>query len=217
MPSFCKVCKAETNILCSGCKHVYYCGSMCQKKDWIKHKKECKKIRNSDQLNKDNDDYKEECNWSNFVKYPNWASLSDKRNCLISGNCECNGVSYQLLRIPREIQHCYCSICRKMHGSINASWSPIAERDIKFISNKTLTYYKSTDRVKRGFCNKCGCKIYLKYEYQKGLIWLTTASFNANSENKYWHQNKRKMHIYAKSKAGYCMIPNDGYKRLFGT
>merc|ERR1712218_627373 len=131
------------------------------------------------------------------------------RRCLISGGCQCRAVKYELLAIPIEIQHCYCSICRKISGSTSCAWSPIKELDIRFICNQTLTFYKSSKKVKRGFCRKCGSKIYLKYEYQKSLIWLTTASFDDDS-NIDWHRNKRKMHIYCASKAEYSMIPNDG-------
>ena len=208
MPSFCKVCGKETLQLCSGCKKVYYCCVACQRADWKKHKKQCKKV-NAQQIKT-----KIVNNWSNFSKLPNWAISSDHRKSIINGSCQCEGIKYELLSTPREIQHCYCSICRKMHGSIYASWSPIKEMDIRFISKNTLTYYKSSDRVKRGFCNQCGSKIFLKYEYQRGLIWLTTALFQGNDQ---WYKDKRKMHIYCLSKAEYTVIPVDGNKRLNGT
>ena len=35
----------KNNLLkCSGCKVVKYCSRECQKKDWARHKKDCKKL-----------------------------------------------------------------------------------------------------------------------------------------------------------------------------
>lgn len=41
----CAACgqKKEQMKCCTGCRKVYYCGVDCQKKDWHKHKSECKK------------------------------------------------------------------------------------------------------------------------------------------------------------------------------
>lgn len=41
----CLFCKKEGKgyKLCSRCKRAYYCGSTCQKRDWNRHKGECKK------------------------------------------------------------------------------------------------------------------------------------------------------------------------------
>ncbi|GLE04566.1 hypothetical protein PINS_up013521 [Pythium insidiosum] len=39
----CRVCKSASNLVCSRCKVVRYCGAECQKKDWKDaHKKTCK-------------------------------------------------------------------------------------------------------------------------------------------------------------------------------
>ena len=37
--------KRETLKRCLGCKKVFYCGKMCQKKHWKKHKTDCKSNR----------------------------------------------------------------------------------------------------------------------------------------------------------------------------
>ena len=142
-------------------------------------------------------------NWSQFSAKPNWASKSDSRKALITGCCECNGIKYELFELPKEIQQCYCSMCVKIHGTINSvAWSPMKESNIHFVSNDTLTYYKSSRLCKRGYCNHCGSKVYLKYEYQRGLIWLTTALFHPSC--KWYNDHTKKQivnkHIYLSSK-----------------
>ncbi|PFX17640.1 N-lysine methyltransferase SMYD2-B [Stylophora pistillata] len=43
----CAFCHSKTGTLkrCLGCKKVFYCGKMCQKKHWKKHKTDCKSNR----------------------------------------------------------------------------------------------------------------------------------------------------------------------------
>lgn len=40
--SSCKVCKKQTDKLCSSCKGAYYCSRKCQISDWRAHKRDCK-------------------------------------------------------------------------------------------------------------------------------------------------------------------------------
>lgn len=37
----CKMCRKNATQFCSKCKHVYYCSTKCQKKDWQNHKSNC--------------------------------------------------------------------------------------------------------------------------------------------------------------------------------
>jgi hypothetical protein len=49
----CVRCDAKETYLCKGCKQVHYCGRICQKQDWKRHKPECRKvIENQKQKNK---------------------------------------------------------------------------------------------------------------------------------------------------------------------
>ncbi|KAF4678191.1 hypothetical protein FOL47_003253 [Perkinsus chesapeaki] len=44
----CSVCRSANNAkACSRCKHVYYCGVTCQKKDWPKHKSVCRLVKSA--------------------------------------------------------------------------------------------------------------------------------------------------------------------------
>ena len=40
----CELCKSPSSSYCTGCKCTSYCGEICQKKDWPRHKSECKKL-----------------------------------------------------------------------------------------------------------------------------------------------------------------------------
>eukprot|EP01083_Nonionella_stella_P268458 907549_1 len=46
MPSACATCNTpNAKSVCSRCKCMYYCNVVCQRKDWMKHKKVCKSAK----------------------------------------------------------------------------------------------------------------------------------------------------------------------------
>ncbi len=104
-------------------------------------------------------------------------------------------------------------MCRKMHGSSVATWTPFLEQDIKFIKKGKQTKYKS-----------CGSNISLKYSFQSDTIWLTPSLFDTitnkyknNLDAKTWWLNVRILHIFCASKCQWYDIPNDGFPQLSQT
>ena len=95
------------------------------------------------------------------------ASKNDERPVLIVGSCHCGNIKYELLEFPDDIQHCYCSVCRTIHGSPVASWCPMQEADLRWVNKSGLQHYSSSEHVKRSFCGKCGSNIALKYSFQE--------------------------------------------------
>jgi hypothetical protein len=49
----------------------------------------------------------------------------------------------------------------KTHGYY-AAYINVEEQNIKFIIKRTLKWFRSSKRAKRGFCSKCGASIFFK-------------------------------------------------------
>ena len=112
-------------------------------------------------------------------------------------------------------------MCRKMHGSSCATWTPFLENDIRWKKKGKQTEYQSSNKVTRSFCATCGSNISLKYSFQPDTIWLTPALFDGvtkkyqnNSDVKAWWLNIRILHIFCASKCEWYDIPNDGHPQL---
>eukprot|EP00483_Globobulimina_turgida_P002786 UN02791 len=140
---------------------------------------------------------------------------------MINASCQCGAVKYELLSLPQELQHCYCSMCRKQHGAASATWTPFLEQDIRFIKNGKQTKYKSSNKVTRSFCSNCGSNISLKYVFQKDTVWITPSLFDGpaityldNIDAKTWWLNVRVLHIFCASKCAWYDIPDDGHPQL---
>ena len=44
-----------------------------------------------------------------------------------------------------------------------AAYANTLEKDIKFIKKRTLKWFKSSKKARRGFCNKCGASMFSSF------------------------------------------------------
>ena len=77
-------------------------------------------------------------------------------------SCLCGGVKFKVKDKLRHVLNCHCSQCMKTHGNF-AAYTSVLEKNLKFISKKTLKWFRSSKKAKRGFCNKCGASIFFKF------------------------------------------------------
>ena len=158
-----------------------------------------------------------------------FAGIDDLRKVLLKGSCQCKSIKYELLEYPCDIQHCYCSMCRKMHGSPIASWCPMKECDIRWISRNNLTTYKSSNGASRQFCSKCGANVCLKYSFQQDIIWITPSLFDENNNDNndsdrdkndkndqewHWSDNARILHLFCSDGSRWFSIQSDSTPKL---
>ena len=86
--------------------------------------------------------------------------MSSGNNKIIS--CLCGGIQLKTKGPLRHVSNCHCRQCMKTHGNY-AAYTKALEKDIKFIKKRTLKWFKSSKKARRGFCNKCGASIFFKF------------------------------------------------------
>ncbi|MDJ0684539.1 MAG: GFA family protein [Alphaproteobacteria bacterium] len=77
-----------------------------------------------------------------------------------SGRCLCGAVSYTVTAPLRAVIACHCEQCRRTSGHhVAASAAPT---DALIIDDPTgaLTWYRSSDFARRGFCSVCGSNLF---------------------------------------------------------
>ena len=77
-------------------------------------------------------------------------------------SCLCGGIQLKTKGPLRHVSNCHCRQCMKTHGNY-AAYTNALEKDIKFIKKRTLKWFKSSKKARRGFCNKCGASIFFKF------------------------------------------------------
>ena len=80
----------------------------------------------------------------------------------LKASCLCGSIQLKTNGYHRNIQNCHCIQCMKTHGHY-AAYTNVEEQNIKFIKKRTLKWFKSSKKAKRGFCNKCGGSMFFKF------------------------------------------------------
>lgn len=87
--------------------------------------------------------------------------MSDRKP-IHSGGCQCGAVRYALYAEPANASICHCRMCQKAFGAFYAPFAGISMDDFA-LTRGTLSIYKSSDAVDRGFCNTCGTPLTFRY------------------------------------------------------
>ena len=116
----------------------------------------------------------------------------------LKASCLCGGIKLKTQGYHRNVQNCHCIQCMKTHGH-HAAYTNVEERNVKFLKKRTLKWFKSSKRAKRGFCNKCGASLFFK------IIGAKNISIAAGMFNKPI-KLKTIMNIFVKGKPDYYKL-----------
>lgn len=76
---------------------------------------------------------------------------------MIRGSCLCGKVGYELENAPQFINHCHCSMCRKVHGAAFGSFLHADGQGFRWICGESnVERYDSSPGNGRAFCKACG-------------------------------------------------------------
>jgi len=76
------------------------------------------------------------------------------------GGCLCGAVRYRVKGPLRGVVNCHCSMCQRLHGSFGPH-SKASKTNITVTRSDELSWYKTSEVARRGFCSFCG----------SGLFW----------------------------------------------
>jgi hypothetical protein len=70
----------------------------------------------------------------------------------LTGGCQCGAIRFEVASLGRA-SICYCRMCQKAFGNIGA---PLVTTHGVTWTRGTLKHFRSSNRVRRGFCADCG-------------------------------------------------------------
>jgi hypothetical protein len=76
-----------------------------------------------------------------------------------TGSCICNAVSFEVTGELPAPTACHCKKCRKHSGHFEAS-TDVPRSAVVIHGSDNLTWYHSSEKVRRGFCAKCGSTLF---------------------------------------------------------
>lgn len=126
----------------------------------------------------------------------------------LAGGCQCGAVRYRVAAPAREVYHCHCTMCRRLHGAVFASFAIVA-RDKFFIERgeDMLTRYDSSSGAYRCFCTRCGSQIYSDVRKWPDIRFYTVGTLDDGAHPGHAAANER--HIYVASKVPWWHITDD--------
>jgi hypothetical protein len=86
-----------------------------------------------------------------------------------SGGCLCGGVRYQASGAVSNLCYCHCSSCRRATGAPMVPWGTFARERFR-VTRGTLSEYRSSPPVLRGFCAACGSSLTYRNEERPAEI-----------------------------------------------
>ena len=77
----------------------------------------------------------------------------------IAGGCQCGAVRYEISAPLGNVAHCHCSMCRRLHGALFASFGDTNRDRMTIRGEENLSSYESSPGLFRYFCRVCGGRI----------------------------------------------------------
>ena len=80
-------------------------------------------------------------------------------------------MKFTLAQTPTEATACHCTQCRKQSGHYFAS-ANLPKTAVAITGAQILTWYQSSEKVRRGFCSKCGSWLFWEPVFRE---WTSVA------------------------------------------
>ncbi len=88
--------------------------------------------------------------------------MSETRDPLYRGGCQCGALRYALFAEPEQVHLCHCRMCQRAVGNSFAALAPVRHRDLEWTKGAPAEF-NSSAKAARGFCANCGTPLYFRY------------------------------------------------------
>jgi len=87
------------------------------------------------------------------------------------GSCLCGAVKFEVEGRLSCVEACHCSQCRKWTGHFLAS-TEVPRPALTIQDSDHLSWFHSSDKVRRGFCSACGTSLFFDPIDQEKHNWI---------------------------------------------
>ena len=96
---------------------------------------------------------------------------------ITEGGCLCGAVRYEVSGPLRDVVHCHCAMCQKLHGNFG-SHSKAKKENIRITNDEGLSWYKTSEVARRGFCCDCGSSLFWE-PFDQDSVGIIAGSLDA--------------------------------------
>lgn len=114
------------------------------------------------------------------------------------GSCLCGAVRFEVAGDLHPPDACHCTQCRKWSGHYWAS-TDIARADLTLHGDANVAWFRSSEKVRRGFCKLCGSVLFWDRVFG-GRIGVAMGAFDQPT------RTRLAVHIFVADKGDYYDI-----------
>ena len=114
------------------------------------------------------------------------------------GSCACGAVTFEVAGALPAASACHCSKCRKHTGHYEAGVD-LPKSDVTITGADAITWYFSSEKVRRGFCKTCGTPLFFDPSHAD-WIGINLGAFDKPTGT------KLALHIFVADKGDYYEI-----------
>lgn len=117
------------------------------------------------------------------------------------GSCLCGSVTFEIAGELGAPDACHCVQCRKWTGHFLPS-TEVPRTALTVNGADNITWYPSSEKVRRGFCARCGASLFFDPLDQKKDNWIgvSMGAFDSPTET------RLALHIFVAEKGDYYDI-----------
>jgi hypothetical protein len=93
---------------------------------------------------------------------------------MLKGSCLCGAVSFEVAGTLPQPDACHCTQCRRFSGHYFVS-ADVPRAAVTIHNDANVTWYHSSERVRRGFCATCGASLFFDPVDQAKHAWIAIA------------------------------------------
>lgn len=95
----------------------------------------------------------------------------------LTGHCLCRAVTYDIDPPLGSITHCHCESCRRSASAAFVTWASAPATSLRITSgSEALTAFPSSPGARRSFCGRCGSQLFMLYDAEPEVAYVTFAS-----------------------------------------
>lgn len=115
------------------------------------------------------------------------------------GSCLCGGVRFEVSGELPGPDACHCTKCRKHSGHYYAG-TDVPKTALSILEGEELlTWYKSSEEVRRGFCSVCGSSLFFE-PFFRDWVAVSMGAFDTPTNT------ELALHIFVADKGDYYRI-----------
>jgi len=103
----------------------------------------------------------------------------------IDGGCLCGKVRFSVQLPSKWCAHCHCGMCRRAHGAGFVTWVGFPCEQFSLSGDpEHLSWFKSSEGARRGFCNRCGSSMLFESDRWPGETHVALACLDSPIDRK---------------------------------